>query len=161
MRELLMRIWRSAWLIAIVAAIVGGLVAEFLIPSIYDHFAGPAVDITSPVEGQAVEWSPAGHLVTGTYRKVGGNLHLYVLVHPLPTDTWWVGRTPTIIDARNWQAIVFFGLESEGVGDHYELAAIITDKILQEGLTLDLDDFPSNDAKAIIIVERKANEGGE
>ena len=161
MRRLFMRIWRSAWLIAIGAAIVGGLVAEFLIPTILDCIAGPAVQITSPVEGQAVDWSPAGHLVSGTYRKVEGDLHLYVLVHPLPTDTWWVGRTPTIIDARNWQASVYFGHESVGVGDHYELAAIITDKILQEGLTLDIDDFPSYVAKAVITVERKANEGGE
>lgn len=161
MRRLIRRILRSAWLIAIVAAIVGGLVAEFLIPTIADCIAGPSVDIISPVEGERVEWSPAGNLVCGTYRKVEGNLNLYVLVHPVPTDNWWVGRTPTLIDDRNWRAIVYFGHELAGVGDQYELAAIITDKILHEGMTLDLDDFPSYVALAVITVERKANEDGE
>ena len=151
------KIWQSAWVIAIVAAIIGGLVAEFLIPTIANYIAGPSVQIISPVEGEDVEWSPAGHLASGTYREVGDNLHLYVLVHPFPTDKWWVQRTPTLIDDRNWQAIVYFGHESVGVGDHYELAAIITDKILQEGLTLILDDFPSYDAKAVITVVRKAD----
>ena len=78
-----MRILRSAWVIAIVAAVVGGLIAEFAIPAIYGLFSGPAVHITSPVDGEEVEWSPAGHLVTGTCREVGGDFNLYVLVHPL------------------------------------------------------------------------------
>jgi len=157
MRKFRVRIWQIAWVIAIVAAIIGGLVAEFLIPTIVDYIAGPSVQIISPVEGEGVEWSPAGHLVSGTYHKVGDNLHLYVLVHPFPTDNWWVQRTPTLIDDINWQAIVYFGHESVGIGDQYELSAIITDKILKEGLTLSLDNFPSYVAWDVVTVVRKAD----
>lgn len=137
----------------IVPAIVGGLIVQFLVPVIKDLCAPTDVEITSPVKGQEVEWSPAGHLVTGTSRKVGDS-HLYVLVHPLPTEMWWVQHTPTILDGGDWQAIVYFGGEFVGAGDQYELCAIITDKILQEGQTL--DDFPSYKAKDVITVVRLA-----
>lgn len=137
----------------IVPAIVGGLIVQFLVPVIQDLFARPDVAITSPIKGEEVEWSLAGHLVIGTSRKVG-DLHLYVLVHPLPTDMWWVQRTPTILDGGNWQAIVYFGENFVGAGDQYELCAIITDKILQEGQALQLDDFPSYVARDVITVTR-------
>ncbi len=147
------RIGSSAWFRGIIIAISVGLLTYFAGPHIEDIVIGPTVEITSPIEGEAVEWTPAGHLVTGTCRKVGGNLHLYVLLHPLPTDTWYVQRLPTVLD-RHWQAIVFFGTEEVGIGDEYELCAIITDKILREGQTLRSKDFPTDEDKDVITVTR-------
>jgi hypothetical protein len=152
--SILERVRRSAWFRSIIIAISVGLVTHFAVPHIEEMFASPSVEITSPIAGEAVEWTPAGHLVTGTCRKVEGELHLYVLLHPLPTDTWYVQRLPTVIDRRHWQAIVFFGTQQVGIGHEYELCAVITSKILQEGQTLRLRDFPAYTVKAVITVTR-------
>ena len=137
-------------------AIVAGLLTHFLIPVIEEFLAPPAVEITSPVDGGQVQWTPVGHLVTGTCRKVGGNLRLYVAIHPLATENWYVQRIPTVIDSH-WQAVVFFGMEEIGVGDQYELCAFISSETLHEGQTIPLTAFPpSHEAKAIIAVSRPA-----
>ena len=137
-------------------AIVAGLVTHFLIPVIEEFLAPPAVEITSPVAGEQVQWTPVGHLVTGTCWKVGGDLHLYVAIHPLATENWYVQRIPTIINSH-WQAVVFFGMEEVGLGDQYQLCAFISSKTLHEGQIIPLTDFPPNhEAKAIIAVSRPA-----
>lgn len=149
------RIWQSAWFRAFAVAIIAGLITQFVVPQVKDIFSKPAVEITSPIDGEAVEWTPAGHLVTGTCRKVGGDLHLYVTIHPLPTDKWYVQRMPTIIDG-NWQAVAFFGEEEVGTGDQYELCAVISSKTLRAGQVIALEDFPEYIAKAVATVSRVA-----
>lgn len=149
----LRRVWQSAWFRGLIIAIIAGLITQFVVPPFIEIFAKPTVEITSPIDGEAVEWTPAGHLVIGTCRKVDGDLHLYVLVHPLPTDIWYVQRMPTIIDG-NWQAVVFLGTEEVGIGHRYELCAVITSKVLHEGQTVGLRDFPADIDKYVITVTR-------
>jgi hypothetical protein len=152
---ILRRIWASAWFRGFAIAIVAGLVTHFGFPYFDEIVATPAVEITSPVDGEEVQWTPIGHLVTGTCRKVGGDLHLYIAVHPLSTDKWYVQRMPTIING-NWQAVAFFGGEEVGLGDQYELCAFISSKTLHEGQIIELKDFPDHVAKAIVTVSRLA-----
>ena len=154
------RIWHNGWFRGFAISIIAGLVTHFGFPYFDEIISRPAVEITSPVDGEQVQWTTAGHLVTGTCRKVGGDLHLYVAVHPLPTDKWYVQRTPTIIDG-NWQAVAFFGEEEVGIGDQYELCAIISSKTLGEAQIVALKDFPDYVAKAIVTVSRVANHSQE
>lgn len=151
----LRRIWRSAWFMGFAVAIVAGLVTHFGFPYFDEIITPPAVEITSPVDGERVQWTPVGHLVTGTCRKVGGNLHLYIAIHPFPTDNWYVQRMPTMING-NWQAVAFFGMEEVGLGDQYVLCAFISSKTLHEGQIIKLKDFPDHVAKAIVTVSRPA-----
>jgi len=149
------RIWGNSWFRGLAIAIIAGLVAHFGFPYFDEIISAPTVEITSPVDGEGVQWTPAGHLVTGTCRKVGGDLHLYIAVHPLPTDRWYVQRMPTMIDG-NWQAVAFFGQEEVGVGDQYELCAFISSKTLHEGQIIGLKDFPDHIDKAVVTVSRLA-----
>jgi len=119
----LRKIWGSAWFRGLAVAMVAGLVTHFVFPWLADIHARPTVEVTSPVAGERVQWTPEGQLVTGTCRKVGGDLHLYVAIHPLPTDNWYVQRMPTMINGH-WAAVVYFGMEEVGLGDQYVLRGI-------------------------------------
>jgi len=149
------RIWRNSWFRGLAIAIIAGLVTHFGFPYIDEFFAEPTVEITSPVDGKEAQWTPAGHLVTGRCRKVRGDLHLYIAVHPLPTHSWYVQRMPTIMDG-NWQAVAFFGEEKIGIGDRYVLCAFISSKTLHEGQIIALEDFPDHVAKTFVTVSRSA-----
>lgn len=147
--------WGSAWFRCLAVAIVAGLVTHFVFPWLADICARPTVEITSPVAGERVQWTPEGQLVTGTCRKVDGDLHLYIAIHPLPTDNWYVQRMPTMINGH-WAAVAFFGMEEVGLGDQYVLRAFISRETLHEGQIIELKDFPDHVAEASITVSRPA-----
>jgi hypothetical protein len=53
--------------------------------------------------------------------------------------------------------VAFFGEEEVGIGDQYELCAIISSKTLREGQIIALKDFPDHVANAIVTVSRLAD----
>jgi len=136
----------------VIGGLLTGLVLQpYVVQPIRERFSPPRVEITSPLHEEAVEWTPAGYLVTGTYSGLKQGRNLYVLVHPTPTAQWYVQRLPTLIDS-GWQAVVYFGMEDVGTGDRYELSAIMTSKVLQAGQVL--ESFPPCEAKDVITVHR-------
>jgi hypothetical protein len=65
------------------------------------------------------------------------NGKVFALVHPMATNLWWVQRPPsTINEDGSWQTLCYFGTETQGVGEYFELIAIVTNVPLKEGQTL-------------------------
>lgn len=147
------RIIKHPLSLIVIGGLLTGLVLEpYVIRPIEEWLSPPTVEITSPLHGEAVEWTPAGYLVTGTYSALKEGHNLYVLVHPMPTLQWYVQQIPTLIDS-NWQAVVYFGIEDVGIGDYYELSAVISSKALEAGQVL--ENFPPYEAKDVITVQRR------
>jgi len=60
-----------------------------------------------------------------------------VLVHPMATNLWWVQNPPSVINADGtWQTLCYFGTENQGVGEYFELVAIVVNSQLKEGKTM-------------------------
>jgi hypothetical protein len=78
----------------------------------------------------------------------------YVLVHPMLTDLWWVQRRPSPPNRDgSWRTLCYFGTQTQGVGEFFEIVAIVTDANLKEGQTL--EDLPSGAIRSdIVMVER-------
>ena len=110
----------------------------------------PKIVITNPKEGEKITWSPEGYLAKGTYSGLENGFNIYLIVHPLTTGQWWVQSTPNFSDVT-WEAKVFFGTEELGAGEDYELYAIITDEVLNEGL---IEKLPAYVAKSEVKVSR-------
>lgn len=146
----------------LISGVIAGVIAGLIVAAILALFGiiddhPTAVAITLPVHGSEVVWSPTGHLVTGTHSGIKNGQQIYVLVHPLPTDLWWVQRVPVTMDG-NWETTVYFGEEIVGYGDLYQVCAIITNKTLSVGQKIQLKNFPSYVARDIVRVQRKAEE---
>lgn len=139
-------------LIVIGGLLTGLLLEPYVVRPIMRLIAPAKIEITSPLDREAIQWSPTGHLATGIYSALKKEHKIYVLVHPMPTSKWYVQRVPTVINS-SWQTIVYFGTADVGVGDHYELSAIITSKSLEAEQVL--ENFPDCDAKYVITVKRK------
>jgi hypothetical protein len=64
------------------------------------------------------------YLVKGTVSDPNDTVH--VILHPLSVSDMWVHR-PTIVDNEgNWQVSAYFGTETLGIGERYELIALAT-----------------------------------
>lgn len=79
---------------------------------------------------------------------------VYVLVHPLLTNLWWVQRIPSPPNQDgSWQTLCYFGTETEGIGESFEIAAIVTRNRLEEGQTL--TELPKDVVRSDIITVRR------
>jgi hypothetical protein len=123
---------------------------EFFNVSFTISIPAPKIVITNPKEGEKITWSPEGYLAKGTYSGSENGFNIYLIVHPLTTSQWWVQSTPDFSDVT-WNAKVFFGTEELGAGEDYELYAIITDEVLNEGL---IEKLPAYVAKSEVKVSR-------
>ncbi len=95
------------------------------------------IAITSPADGGTVCREDR---VEGT--TSGGGHTIYVLVHPLRTDTWWVQNLPAPLPS--WKSVAFFGTPNKGVGEEFEIIAFATCQRLKAGQTLTADEFPKD-----------------
>lgn len=79
---------------------------------------------------------------------------VYVLVHPLLTNLWWVQRFPSPPNQDGtWQTLCFFGTETKGIGEPYEVVAIVTSKKYEEGQTL--TELPGDSIRSDIITVKR------
>jgi hypothetical protein len=79
---------------------------------------------------------------------------VYVLVHPFSTNQWWIQRnaSPPRPDG-SWQTTAYFGTETLGIGEEFEVVAIATDRRFFEGQQL--PSFPSDVARSDIVTVRR------
>ena len=94
------------------------------------------------------------YLAQGTHSGLIENpsMNLYVLVHPHPTDKWWVQNLPSVFSDGSWQTTIYFGTETQGIGDDYTVCAIITTEDLKVAETL--SSLPSCVAESHVTVTR-------
>lgn len=110
-----------------------------------------SIIITDPKGGEEV---PMGKVVRGTVSDA--TLQVYVLVHPLATNLWWVQRLPNVQSNGKWQSYCYFGTTERGVGEEFEIIAVASsDKNLYtEGQTL--SDIPEGLPRSGIITVRRS-----
>lgn len=110
------------------------------------------VKIVDPPDGAEVYLST---LVKGTVSTA--HSEVYVLVHPLQTDSWWVQNKPFIQNDGHWQTIVYTGTASSGVAEPYEVVAIATDENRMTRILRGSDTAPGQQLKAIPPYFAKSN----
>ncbi len=82
------------------------------------------------------------------------NARVYVLVHPMMTNLWWVQRLPSPPNQDgSWQTLCYFGTETEGKNEYFEVIAIVTHKNLKEGQIL--KELPSDAIRSDIIMVKR------
>lgn len=82
-------------------------------------------------------------------------VRFYVLVHPLLTNMWWVQRIPSPPNQDgSWQTLCYFGTETKGIGESFEVVAIVTEDKLEEGQML--TELPKGVVQSDIVTVRRA-----
>lgn len=111
----------------------------------------PKLEITSSAEGATVTMT---ELVRGTVSDP--KLNVYVLIHPLTTNLWWVQNIPTVGPDGKWQSFCYFGTENLGIGEPYEIIAVATfkKKLYKPGDTLEI--VPLDLLRSRIVTVRRA-----
>lgn len=107
------------------------------------------IRIERPNQGAEV-----GHieLVRGNVSDL--NAPIYVLVHPMLTKLWWIQRLPSPPNQDgSWQTICYFGTETKGINEYFEVVAIVTLRKLKEGQTI--SDLPSDAIRSDIIMVKR------
>jgi hypothetical protein len=102
------------------------LVAVFLFSliAVVSFSQNQFVSLTQPGNRDTI----SGHstLVSGKAALSEG-MHLYVLIHPMQTNQYWVQPTPTNINSDStWNINGYFGNQTQGNKQNYEIIAIIT-----------------------------------
>ncbi len=104
--------------------------------------------------------SPQQNAEVGLTEIVNGKVsnpkaQVYVLVHPLLTNLWWVQRIPSPPNQDGtWQTLCYFGTETKGIGESFEIAAIVTKDKLEEGQML--PELPKDVVRSDIVTVRRA-----
>ncbi|HEX3553489.1 MAG TPA: hypothetical protein VIA62_09700 [Thermoanaerobaculia bacterium] len=112
---------------------VGILIGLALLAVAKNSAASVQIEITSPVEGADV-----GREETVSGSASDSNLSVYVLIRPVRSSTWWVERPPAPTNRNgSWKTDCYFGTPSKGVGEAFEVIAIVTEQKLKEGDQID------------------------
>ena len=69
---------------------------------------------------------PEVSFATGTVSS--STATVYVLVHPLSTNGYWVQNIPTVSANGEWRTQIRLGTRSEGAGQSYEILALATNE---------------------------------
>lgn len=104
------------------------------------------INIDSPKEGDFVEQR---YMVKG--RISDPEFPVYVLVHPIEADQWWVQRIPEVAGNGVWQSLCFFGTADKGRGEQFEVLALVCKKHLREGQTIKTGKVPQGGLRSEII----------
>lgn len=112
------------------------------------------VVITKPSNGENVTMR---YLVQGTVNDSSSKVH--VIIHPLTVPRMWVQNPPVVGTDGNWQTDVYFGTETLGIVDKYEVIALATNEnflvtfatgnLLREGQIL--ESLPRNTNRSNIV----------
>jgi len=90
-------------------------------PSAEKHANSQAIQqpiiIISPTDGSHVCMQA---MVRGTISD--SNLQVFVLIHPMATDRFWVQPLPE--RGSNWHTYCFFGEPNRGIGEPFEIIAV-------------------------------------
>ena len=107
--------------------------------------------IMSPAEEASVRMT---ELVRGTVSDP--KLNVYILIHPLTTNLWWVQNIPAVGPDGRWQALCYFGTENLGIGEPYEIIAIASSKrgLYKPGDTL--KEVPSKLLRSKIVTVKRS-----
>lgn len=140
---------RAQWGI-VLALVLAGSAAAWIATARTDAPPPPAdleIEITSPAEGEVVGMR---HTVSGRASDPSARIH--VLLHPVETDLWWVQTPPAPTKADGtWKTRVYFGTETQGAGEEFDILAIATGRELAPGDTLDVGDLPSDVARSDVM----------
>lgn len=92
----------------------------FIATSYLDTLPPPhiSIEISAPRDESEAQLRT---VVQGTVSTAESDV--YVFVHPLSTDRWWVQDRPQMLSDGRWQVEVYLGTETVGVGDRYEIVA--------------------------------------
>ena len=132
----------------VIGAVITGLLPG-LTPSLRAQHL--KVEITLPETGTEVG---ATHLVSGTVTST--DLRPHILIHPMSTDLWWVQRRPEAPNRDgSWSTLCYFGTETQGVGDYYQIVAIISSEPMREGQTF--RELPDGLARSDLVTVRRTN----
>jgi hypothetical protein len=65
-------------------------------------------------------------------------LHVYVAIHPMATNKFWIQPIPTVSSDGKWKTYCYFGEPMIGIGEPFEIIAIASDsiKLFKEGDTM-------------------------
>lgn len=112
------------------------------------------VVIAKPSNGENVTMR---YLVQGTVNDSSSKVH--VIIHPLTVPRMWVQNPPVVGTDGNWQTDVYFGTETLGIVDKYEVIALATNEnflvtfatgnLLREGQIL--ESLPRNTNRSNIV----------
>ena len=83
------------------------------------------------------------------------NLNLYILVHPISTESYWVQTPPSTDRDGSWMTRIYVGLKDIGNNEDYSIKAIITNEKLEAGEKYHVNELPSSIAEDQIKVTRK------
>lgn len=84
---------------------------------------------SDPVEGEINITDPSKEATVDHEQIVKGKVNnprltVYVLVHPLKTNKWWVQNIPAVDAKGDWQTLCYFGSQTEGNGEPFEVIAL-------------------------------------
>lgn len=147
MREYKTRYWVALIIFVVLSIMVIPMVSSQAIPS-------PAVEIKNPGNRVTVE----GYIITVEGTSSGledPDLHLYILVHPIAADLWWVQSLPTSDRDGSWVSRVYLGTSELGNNEDYAIKAIITTERLNGGDTIKVNQLPFFVADDLVIVKRE------
>jgi hypothetical protein len=110
---------------------------------------GPSVRIEQPTHDSEIYQKV---IVRGKVSH--SHMKVYVLIHPMETDFWLVQRPPSPPNGDgSWQTLCSFGTQNKGVGELFEVVAILSDEDLKEGQQL--DQLPPSAIESDIIIVRR------
>jgi hypothetical protein len=92
--------------------------------------------IEHPYDGDSVTMV---YLITGS---VHPRAEIRVLLRALTTNEYWVQDVPVVDNYGKWQTVCWFGTETVGMGEYYEVFAITPKvKLLPEDVLPSLPDY--------------------
>ena len=109
------------------------------------------IGITAPKNNSDISQM---ELVRGTTSS--NNLNVYILVHPMLTNLWYIQNQPSGISKKGeWQSLCYFGEKQKGVGEYFEVMAILTKSKLRAGSSLRLDQLPKDAIKSDLLTYKR------
>ena len=77
------------------------------------------ITIIKPHDGDAVEMR---QIVEG--ETTNHDATVYIFIHPLSTDTFWVQNLPVVGSDGSWKAECYFGTNTQGIDETFEIIAL-------------------------------------
>ena len=109
------------------------------------------ININSPADGSHVCMRT---IVRGCVSDP--SLQVFVLIHPMATNKFWVQPIPNMGTDGSWEAYCYFGESNQGIGEPFEIIAVASKnkKLFKEGdiLPSPLPDNPQILAKSRTVI---------
>jgi hypothetical protein len=108
------------------------------------------IQIAAPKQGAEVAGKA---VIEGTVSDPKASI--YVLVHPLQADGWWVQSIPAPANRDgSWRTLCYFGDAAAGLGEHFQIIAIATGRTLKEFDRL--NEVPRDAAHSEVVTVKRA-----